>query len=286
MRFLFLFSVFVFSAIGQISPFGFEPNLGQYPPNVRFVRRGSSNFFYFTRDAMVLQNRIRLQIADVDPNVSPAGDSPTSTVYNFYQGNTPSKWRANVRMFGAVRLANIYPGVNALFTSSTPKVTPTFSIGEGKLILTIRPGADLDRFRLRVLNTGTVPSEGPGGIWFAGGNVPGVFIVSVKTTQLDGNQQVPIVSNLKIESSEVLSVQAPGRNPDLTTEVEITFPDYDFANDSMPRTNTPGGDRYLASYASIPVTLAKTEASVRRIVTAVAPTQHLRASMRAGKQSG
>ena len=35
--------------------FGFLPNTGQFPPAVRFVRHSSyGNFFYLTRDALVL----------------------------------------------------------------------------------------------------------------------------------------------------------------------------------------------------------------------------------------
>ncbi len=64
--------------------FGLEPNIGHPPPAVRFARRSQFNSFYFTRDAVVLRNRIRIQIADVDPNIVPEGDSPTKTVYNFY----------------------------------------------------------------------------------------------------------------------------------------------------------------------------------------------------------
>lgn len=213
MRLFFVFAVFLSTARGQ-SPevFGLEQNVGQFPPNVLFVHRSSSNLFYLTRDTMVLPNGVRMQIADVDPMVVPEGGSPSTTVYNYYQGNIPSGWRSNVHAFAAVKLTNIYPGISAAFTTSPLNFSPmTLTLNQGQIVLTVQPGANLDRFRLRVLNTGTIPFEGPGGIWFSGGRVPGVFIVSIRTTQTDGANGIPIDSSLKIESPETLSVQAPSR---------------------------------------------------------------------------
>jgi uncharacterized protein (TIGR03437 family) len=245
-RLLVLVAILLSPAFGQdATQFGFEPNLGQFPPAVRFVRRASNNFFYFTRDAVVLQNRVRIQIADVDPNVIPEGDSPLPTVYNFYKGSNPSNWRTNVRLFGAVRLTNIYRGVSALFTTSALSFGPT-SLGMGKIVLTIQPGADLGRFRLRVLNTGTAPFDGPGGLWFTGGRIPGVFTIGVLTTQVSGDQRVTVTSTLKVEATDTLSVQAPGLNPALPAQVEITFPDYDVNNSSLPA-KAADGNRYLVS---------------------------------------
>lgn len=250
MRFLFVFLFFVVPAFSQSDPlFGFEPNIGQFPPAVRFARRATGNFFYFTRDSLVFWNRVRIQIADVDPKIVPEGDSPSPTVYNFYQGSNPSSWRTKVRLFSGIRLANISPGVSAVFTGSKLSFAPSTSIGQIKLILTVQPQADLSNFRLRVLNTGTVPSEGPGGIWFTGGNIPGVFTVGVQTTQ----SAVPIASNLKIESAEGLSVQIPGRDPALPAQVEITFPNYDISNNVFPPAAAADGNRYLTSSAEVPV---------------------------------
>ncbi|HUS05187.1 MAG TPA: hypothetical protein VMZ52_02755, partial [Bryobacteraceae bacterium] len=253
MRSLLLFLCILVPAFTQsVSPFGFEPNLGQFPPTVRFVRRSSGNPIYVTRDALVLPNRIRLQIAGVDPDVVPMGDSAPSTAYNFYEGSNPSNWRTNVRLFGGVRLANIYPGVSALFTAPMLNPLAPGLLDRGKLILTIQPGADLERFRLRVLNTGAIPFEGPSGIWFVGGNIPGVFNVTAETTQTDGGKRVAILSSLKIESPELLSIEVPGRNPALPTEVEISFPGYDFSN-SPPPARASDGNRYVASYVEQPV---------------------------------
>lgn len=225
--------------------FGFEPNIGQFPPAVRFVRRTPLDFLYLTRDAVVLKNGVRIQIAGLDPNVVPEGDSPTSTVYNFYQGNKSSAWRANVRLFSGVRLTNISPGVSAVFTESN---LSSEDIGRIKLILTVQPGADLSKFRLRVLNTGTAAKEDVGGIWFAGGRVPGPYIFLVQTTQ----SSFRTASSLKIESADSLSVQIPFRDPALPAEVEISFGAYGVDGDPGFPAKASDGNRYLTTSTEVP----------------------------------
>ena len=261
MRLILLYSLFLSPALSQTPPlFGFEPNLGQFPPNVLFMRRSAGNSrtpIYLTRDAMVLSNGMRMQIAGVDPKAVPTGDSPSGTIYNYYQGSNASNWRANVHLFTGVRLANIYPGASALFTTSEQQIGPSVSVDQGIIVLTLQPGADLSPFRLRVLNNGSVPFEGPGGIWFSGGRIPGVFIVSLKITQTDSANQITVASNLKIESSDTLSIQAANLNPALPAQAVITFHDYDGpVNSGVPAAATDG-NRYIASSASTPATFGE-----------------------------
>jgi len=240
LRLLLLFAVFLSTALSQsASLFEFEPNLGQYPANVRFLRRASGTTgsqIYLTRDAMVLRNGVRLQITDVDPAAVMEGVSSSSTIYNYYVGSNPANWRTNVRLSTGVRLANIYPGASALFTNTIQAIGLS-SIGRGAIVLTLQPGADLSRFRLRVLNIDTVPFEGPGGIWFSGGRIPGVFTVTVQSTA---------AASLKIESSDTLSLQATGLSPTAPTEFVITFPNY------ADNFNPPVGNPYIASLAYPP----------------------------------
>lgn len=247
MRFILFFLGLVGVVCGQsFGEFGFEPNLGQYPAAVRFVHRGSSTF-YLTRDAMVLSGELRVQIADVDAKVVPEGVLPLSTVHNAYQGNESSKWRTNTRLFGAVRLSEIYPGVSANFGVSTQVINPYtgFAVGLGKISLSAAAGADLGRFRLKVLNTGVVPSGGPGGVIYVGGRIPGVFAVGLRIVQLDGVQRVSLDGGFKIESGESLSIFVNGLNPALATEVEIAFPNFENSNRSpeLP-TRAADGNRY------------------------------------------
>jgi uncharacterized protein (TIGR03437 family) len=234
MRLAFAFCAFSSLALGQGLPalFGFLPNSGQFPPAIRFVRYSSTsvltNFLYVTRDSFVLSNGVRMQVAGIDPNAQPVGGSPTTTLYNFYQGKDSSQWITNTHLFGAVQLNNVYPGVSAAFSTTTLSTQAPTALGLGEVDFSIAPGADPSPIQLNVLNTGATPFVGPGGaIWFTGGSIPGVFTVSAQATQTTGATSSPVSCNLVINSSGSLSIQLPNRNPALEADVAITFPDYD-----------------------------------------------------------
>src|SRR5579862_362770 len=184
MRLILSFCAFCSITFGQGQPplFGFLPNSGQFPPAVRFVRYSVNNFNYVTRDSFVLFNGVRIQLVNIDPNAQPVGDSPATAIYNFYETKDTSQWIANTHLFRAAKLNNVYPGVSAAFTTTSENV-PATSIGLGEIIFSIAASADPSPIQLNVLNTGATPFVGPGGIWFAGGRVPGVFTVSAQATQ-------------------------------------------------------------------------------------------------------
>jgi len=209
--------------------FGFSPNSGLFPPAIRFVRYAGGplgSFLYLTRDSFVLNDGVRIQIAGINPNAQPVGTSPTTTLYNIYEGSTASQWMTNVHMFGGVTLNNAYPGIDATFATSTMQ-TITSQEGQGEVSFSIAPGADPSPIQLNVLNTGTTPFQGPDGLWFAGGNIPGVFIIMAQATQTVAGVSTPLACNWIINPSGSLSIQLVNRNPALGTNVAITFPDYD-----------------------------------------------------------
>jgi uncharacterized protein (TIGR03437 family) len=206
--------------------FGFLPNTGQFPAPVTFFHYAYDNYFYLTRDSFVLFNGVRIQLAGIGANVQPVGASPLPAIYNFYQGKNTAQWIANARLFGGVSLANAYPGVSATFATTTLGVG-TLNVGQGEIMLAIAAGADPSPIQINVLNTGTNPFNGPGGVWYAGGSIPGTFIVQAQATQTVGGTATPVTCSLMIGPSNSLSIQLPNRNPALETDVAITFPDYD-----------------------------------------------------------
>ncbi len=228
--------VFVFGQ--SYASLGFEQNTGAYPPAVHFIRRAPGTYFYVTRDSIVLYNGVRIRLAPVDAGATVSGDLQSPIIFNSYRGSDSSSWRTNVPLFDAVRLNGIYPGVDARVSTS-----PQYSLNRVSLVLTLQPGADLSRFRLSVLNTGANPFEAPGGIWYTGGRLPGVFNVSVQATQAGA----PLAASLRIESPDVLSVAAPSRAPSLPTQVEIFFPSYESSSFWLPP-KSEDGNRYLTSY--------------------------------------
>jgi hypothetical protein len=257
LRLLFSAAVILSLASAQDSNlFRFEPNSGHFPSTVHFVRRSDSNFVYITRDSVVLRNQVRIEIAGLDPSTRPQGDTPSAAKFNFYQGRDASSWRVNAPMFDGVRWSNIYPGVTARFSLGALDISGPLVVGKGRLFLTFGPGADTASFRLRVLNTDTIPVAGPSGpssIWFVGGRIPGVFTVSATAVQVDGQNRVSIGCSLKIESADTLSLEIPNRNTALGTEVEIQFPSYDLDRGPQVPAQSADGNRYVTSSVYQPV---------------------------------
>lgn len=250
MRLLFLVLLAALPACAQISPFGFEANDGSRPSDIRFIRRSRDTPLLITGDALVLPNGIRIQIASVPPSIIPAGAVPTTTLYNYYLGNDPSRWRIGVRLFSEVLLRDIAPGLSASFGNTIQLLGASSSFGRSTIRLNAAPGANLSAFRLNVLNTGTSAIAGAGGIWFVGGNVPGVFAVNTTIVQRNGGELLPIAGGLKIESGETLSIDTANLNPNLPTEVEMSFPNYETSFPGPPLAPSSDGNRYLQGEVS------------------------------------
>jgi hypothetical protein len=215
---LLLFALLAPSLSGQ-SSLGFEQNTGDYPPAVRFIRRSIANYYYVTRDSVVFNNGVRVQLSPVDPPTAPTGDTPSSLVLNMYRGPDASTWLTNAPLFDAVRLPAIYTGADARITATNPNPASLVQIA-----LTFQAGADLTRFRLTVLNTGASAMVAPGGeIWYTSDKFPGVFALNVQATQ--GGGALP--ASLKIETSGSLSIAAPSLNPALTSQFQITFSSFE-----------------------------------------------------------
>ncbi len=62
------------------------------------------------------------------------------TVVSYFIGNDPDQWRLNVPVWGGVRYADLYPGIDLELTGQNGRLVPR---------LVARPGADLGAVRLR-----------------------------------------------------------------------------------------------------------------------------------------
>ncbi|HKB14493.1 MAG TPA: hypothetical protein VKF62_00425, partial [Planctomycetota bacterium] len=162
------------NALLERVPFTFVENLGQWPEGTRFLgRRGGGAAVHLERDAIVLQ-LLRIDGAPrvesplprprlagrVEPgesflvantrfafegsrdDVCLAGRDEAPTLYNFFLGNEPAKWRRGVRGFGSVVYEGLYAGVDLLVREGAN------SSLEYDLLLA--PGADLSAVVVRV----------------------------------------------------------------------------------------------------------------------------------------
>jgi len=146
-------------------PLSFEVNQGQTDGRVKFLSRGSGYTLFLTGDEAVFALRGSKPISDNSPanrsmpavpttdavlemkllranpaaKVSGADELPGKN--NYFVGNDPKKWQANVRQYGKVRYESIYPGINLVYYGNQRELEYDF---------VLQPGADPAQIRLGI----------------------------------------------------------------------------------------------------------------------------------------
>ena len=130
------------------SPLRFEPSETASPDApAAFVARGSRFRFEFTARQAVLRSGkkdVRLSFDGASPAARMQGDERLLSTTNLYLGNDPSKWRHAVPNFGRLEVQGLYRGIDLVYYGNA---------GELEYDLTVNPGADPQRIRLRLAGT-------------------------------------------------------------------------------------------------------------------------------------
>ncbi len=129
----------------ETAPLRFEPSeaASAHSP-ATFVARGARFRFEFTPQQAVLRNGkkdVRLSFDGANPAAHMEGAQPLRSTTNLYLGNDPSKWRHAIPNFGRLQVQGLYRGIDLAYYSNR---------GELEYDLTVNPGADPRRIRLRL----------------------------------------------------------------------------------------------------------------------------------------
>ena len=85
-------------------------------------------------------NVVRMTPVGMNPAAQPAGLDPIAARANYFRGNDPGKWRADLPLYGSVAYQEVYPGVDLKF------------YGQGSCLeydVIVKPGADPSRVKFR-----------------------------------------------------------------------------------------------------------------------------------------
>src|SRR5712692_8804167 len=101
----------------------FEPNSGQFAPEVLYLARSSNHFVYLTHSSMTLgftdapqrDTSLRMTLVGANQQASITGEARVAGVSNYLIGNDTAKWRRGVAHFGRVRYSGVWPGIDLLF---------------------------------------------------------------------------------------------------------------------------------------------------------------------------
>jgi hypothetical protein len=155
------------TTLGRV-PLAFVENRGQFDARACFVARRGGMTAYFTREGFVLQLVSRgperhspmdlrcrpessadadvcgasvfLTFVGASNDVVVQGVGALQGRYNYFLGNDPSRWRANVPAYASIRYRGLYPGVDVEIEEHESRL---------EYDLTLEPGADLDQVVIR-----------------------------------------------------------------------------------------------------------------------------------------
>jgi len=130
-------------------PLHFEPNMGQFDPQVRYIARAAGYLMFLTDSELVIvfhrangpqqQAVLRMKLAGGRKAANWEALDKQGGVSNYFIGNNPAKWRTGVPNYGRVRAHSVYPGVDLVCYGNQ---------GRFEYDLAVAPGADPDQVRL------------------------------------------------------------------------------------------------------------------------------------------
>jgi len=147
-------------------PISFEANQGQTDKRVKFLARGQGYGLFLTGQEAVLTlhapqsakagqgsaphgpaqlppagstDVVRMQLRGANATAQPTGVDALPGTANYFIGNDPSKWHANVPTFSKVRFSAVYPGVDLVYYGNQSQLEYDFVVA---------PGADPKAIRL------------------------------------------------------------------------------------------------------------------------------------------
>jgi hypothetical protein len=156
-------------------PLRFEANQGQLGGDILFVARGPGFSVALTRQGAVLTlsglarrtaqdpapdgpakaRTVEIGLVGADPQARVRGEAPSPAHANYFLGSDPSRWRSGVPIYGEVRYAAVYPGIDLVFHGRNGRLEYDFVVA---------PGADPQAIELRVRGADRVGLDADGAL--------------------------------------------------------------------------------------------------------------------------
>ena len=124
-------------------PLSFIANAGQVNANVRFMVKAGKRTIFFApqeivfaaseqmEDELTRNSVVRLRFAGANEEVKVEGEKPLSGVANFFLGNDPERWHANVRPYAAITYYDLYPGMDLVYRGKQRRLKREFVVATG-----------------------------------------------------------------------------------------------------------------------------------------------------------
>jgi hypothetical protein len=145
-------------------PLAFEKNQGQAASAADFLAHGAgysvalsrgNAHITLRRDKDSVPAAVDLRLVGARRNPSAAGRKPLPGKVNYFIGNDPTRWRADIPTFGRVEYADVYRGINLAYYGNHGCLEYDFMVA---------PGADPAAIRLAAGGARKVQVEAGGGL--------------------------------------------------------------------------------------------------------------------------
>ncbi|MBX3083231.1 MAG: SBBP repeat-containing protein [Anaerolineae bacterium] len=151
---------------GQL-PLSFVPNVGQTNEQVQFQVNSLGGTLYFTPDAVVLtlpqpskatnadtdfmtraiavdampdqlevsSNEppvvVKMRLIGANETAAITGNDPLAGIVNYFIGNDPSQWHANVSTYAGIMYRGVYPGIDLRYDGHEGRLKGTYTVAAG-----------------------------------------------------------------------------------------------------------------------------------------------------------
>ena len=137
-------------------PLSFEPNLGQFSPEAKFLAHGDGYSLFLTSNEAVLVLRdsskgksavhahpdvLRMQLVGTNPSATFSAIDELPGKANYFIGHNQADWHTNVPMYRKVAEGGVYPGVDLVYYGTQRQIEYDFIVA---------PGADVASIRLSI----------------------------------------------------------------------------------------------------------------------------------------
>jgi hypothetical protein len=170
----------------------FEANKGQTAKEVKFLARGKGYSLFLMPESFVVSLRnpgaggdihdalaengipsqdggrskingteggkdalVRVSLVGANRNARATGVEKLSGTANYFIGNNPQKWAANIPTYARVRFEQVYPGVDLVYYGNQRELEYDFIVA---------PGGDTKRIRLKLGGTSHIQVDGQGNL--------------------------------------------------------------------------------------------------------------------------
>lgn len=204
-------------SVAGARPVVFERNDGQTDARARFVARASGYRLFVTSDALTFglstpsgQHAVRLNFAGATPSATVQGERALGGRVNYLRGTDPGAFVTGVPTFGAVRVAGIYPGVDAVIDGRDGAIEYDFVLA---------PGADASLIRLATsgIDSARIDANGDLVLSTPAGDLrqrrPLAFEVA-------GGVRTPVPSRFRLSDDHVVGFDVSRRDPSASLVID------------------------------------------------------------------